>query len=189
MKAIQIMWRILIVLCLFAVSDCFAVRGKRSGLQSRQLRSGVQRSKNRSAAANRIVRGTADGRVGEAGSIDEQMAGGSSEVIEKESFSSEEDYIKSLEPEVQELFNRADRLSEIGNKAEAIKLFELLADKHQVPLAFDRLGDIHLAMADDDPGNVVIAQRYFGMALEKGWIAALEKLLKVGQILAKIVEE
>lgn len=191
MKAIQIMWRILIVLCLFVISDCFAGRPSRAGLRSRPLRSHVKRSKPKAASIKRAAQAAdesqncameADDGGGEA--VDELT-----EQMQKMEFKSEEDYIKSLDPEIQEKIHRADRVLALGNTAEAIKLFEEIADKHQIPLVFDRLGDIHLEMVDDDPYNAVIAQRYFKMALEKGLVSALEKLLKIGDILGQITEK
>jgi hypothetical protein len=189
MKVVQIMWTVLIVLCLFAISDCFAGRTKRSGMRSHPTRSYVQRGKKRAALVRQGLQDAEEKRAGEMDAREDQEADKLAEQMDNMTFDSEDAYLKSLDPEIQEKFNCADRLFGIGRKAEAIKLFEELADRHQIPLAYDRLGDIYLDMADEDPYNVVIAQRYFDMALKKGWVASIGKLLKVGEILGKLAEE
>ncbi len=169
MKFISIFLGILIALGLFVTSDCFG--GGKKGQRSNRKR---QRSE--------MVRETAKIGVGE-------MEGSEAEALSEDvEFDSEDAYIKSLDLEIQEKINRADRLLAIGRKDEAIKIFENVADCNKIPLVFERLGDIYLEMVDEDPYNAVIAQEYFKMALENGFMQVIEKLLNVGDVLGALAK-
>lgn len=101
----------------------------------------------------------------------------------------EADYIRSLGFDVQVLLRRAERLMMTGSEDEAVKVYEMAFDRYEEPLACEKLGDYYLSKIKENPALLIRAHQCYMMALNYGWGRAAVKLLKVGAIMAKILQD
>jgi len=100
---------------------------------------------------------------------------------EEEEGISIKDYIKALKPfKLRKMIRDAEFNYKTKNLNLAIRLYEAIAKEYEEPLAYYRLGEHYLANKD-----FVKAHTYFYLALEKGWIPAIEKLLAIGEVLVQ----
>ncbi len=188
MKVSVVMLKILLILVVLGLQDCFAGKTKnapqRPGMVKKQSRNIRSRKSQKPVVRQQAPKEDAGGMEIESEDGEDLV-----DQLSKVAGEAEAEMLEKLDLVVRRMFNQADRFFALGKTEDAKKLFEEIADTHKFPLAYERLGDLHLELAEEDPYNVVIAQRYYNLAQAHGWPFVIPKLLKVGEILGKIAED
>lgn len=99
------------------------------------------------------------------------------------------DYIKSRPRQIRLLFFKAEMYFSTNEEKSALPIYEKIVSECNDPLALYRIGEIYEKMAEDEPILLTKSFEYFKLALNNGFVMALQKLVEIGEALNQMVKE
>jgi len=99
------------------------------------------------------------------------------------------DYIKSRPRQIRMLFFKAEMYFNTNEEKAALPIYEKIVSICNDPLALFRIGEIYEKMAAEEPILLTKSFEYFKLALNNGFIMALQKLVEIGEALNQMVKE
>jgi tetratricopeptide (TPR) repeat protein len=98
-------------------------------------------------------------------------------------------YIKKIKSlKLKALFFEAENLFNTDEFEKALLIYEKIVGMSNDPLALFRLGEIYQKMAEKNPKFLTKSYDYYKLALNNGFMAALEKLIEIGEALNELVK-
>lgn len=176
MKRILFWGLVVVLFSCFTMEPVFpGKQSKRQVIQRERARKEAREEKAQSRQMCADESGDLEGQEVEMAGVEESEEGKKETTIEE--------YLASVEPpEAREALLQAEYLYKIKNFKEAFDLYKGLAIRCSNALAFYRLGELY-----EKQEKLGLAFRHFSLAVENGWVNALEDVMRLGASLADLV--